>query len=76
MHEAGVTTLYAHLGEMNASVGEYVSVGESLGQVGMTGMTTGPHLHFEVRQNGSTINPLTVIAPAIRAYQESLGQAD
>lgn len=76
MHEAGVTTLYAHLGEMNATVGEYVSAGESLGQIGMTGMTTGPHLHFEIRQNGSTINPLPVIAPAIRAYQESLVQAD
>lgn len=76
MHEAGVTTLYAHLGEMNASVGEYVSAGESLGQVGMTGMTTGPHLHFEIRQDGATINPLPVIAPAIQAYQESLGQAD
>lgn len=76
MHEAGVTSLYAHLGEMNALVGEYVSAGESLGQVGMTGMTTGPHLHFEVRQNGSSINPLPVIAPAIRAYQELLDQTD
>jgi len=48
-HANGTQTLYAHMSANNVSVGEQVSQGQAIGAVGMTGKTTGPHLHFEVR---------------------------
>ncbi len=56
-HGNGVSTFYAHCADVYVSVGQYVSRGEILGTVGATGWSTGPHLHFEVRINGSTVNP-------------------
>lgn len=58
----GISTHYAHMSAANVSVGQTVSAGKTvLGWIGMTGRTTGPHLHFEVRQNGSLINPLSIL---------------
>ena len=48
-HAGGVTTLYAHLDSVNVEVGNEVTKDTELGTVGMTGWTTGPHLHFEIR---------------------------
>ncbi len=48
-HPNGVETLYAHMSKTAVSVGEQVSQGETIGYIGMTGMTTGPHTHFEIR---------------------------
>lgn len=58
----GYTTLYAHLSSVNVSPGDSVAAGgTTIGWVGMTGRTTGPHLHFEVRGPGGFINPLSVV---------------
>lgn len=57
-HGGGLTTLYAHQSGFAVRDGESVARGEAVGYVGSTGMSTGPHLHFEVRVNGSPRDPL------------------
>lgn len=61
-HNNGYTTYYGHLNTRPyVNVGQTVSRGEVIGQIGSTGYSTGPHVHFEVRLNGRRINPMTVI---------------
>lgn len=55
-HGDGVSTLYAHASELLVSVGQYVQEGQMIAKIGMTGYTTGPHLHFEIRLNGVPVN--------------------
>jgi len=58
-HGGGLLTLYAHMSVINADVGEQINRGDIIGAVGSTGLSTGPHLHFEVWVNGSTaVDPL------------------
>jgi len=57
-HRLGFQTYYAHLSRVTSYVGERVSGGTGVGLVGSTGHSTGPHLHFEVRLNGSPIDPM------------------
>ncbi len=61
-HGGSYTTLYAHMSTINVSVGDTVSRGQQIGAVGSTGRSTGNHLHFEVRINGSHTNPLSYIS--------------
>ena len=56
-HGGGLVTLYGHMSQMAVSYGQSVSAGQTLGYVGTTGVSTGPHLHYEVRINGSQTNP-------------------
>jgi len=56
-HGKGMRTRYAHLHRMNVKTGQQVSQGQVIGQVGSTGMSTGPHLHYEVWQNGRPVDP-------------------
>lgn len=58
-HGSGVATLYAHLSEISVGDGETVSRGQVIGAVGSTGLSTGPHLHFEVRRYGTPVDPLS-----------------
>jgi murein DD-endopeptidase MepM/ murein hydrolase activator NlpD len=57
-HGNGFETLYAHMSSIAVSVGQTVNRGDVLGVMGSTGRSTGTHLHFEIRQNGATLDPL------------------
>lgn len=57
-HSDGTSTLYAHMSRRNASVGQTVKQGDTIGYVGTTGSSTGNHLHFEIRVNGNRTDPV------------------
>lgn len=58
-HQGTLSSLYAHLDEVGVKAGQKVKVGEQIGTVGMTGWTTGPHLHLEVYLGERAVNPLS-----------------
>ena len=57
-HGDGYETLYAHLNDFAVSPGAVVNAGDVIGWIGMTGRTTGPHVHFEIRRNGDYQDPM------------------
>ncbi|MGQ1908493.1 peptidoglycan DD-metalloendopeptidase family protein [Marinifilum sp. RC60d5] len=81
-HGYGYTTLYAHLSSYRVKKGQKVKRGEIIGELGNTGISTGPHLHYEVRKNRKTLNPINYYFNDITsdeydsmvAYAENTGQ--
>ena len=65
-HGGGLTTMYAHCRNVDVKEGDTVKPGEMVAAVGSTGMSTGPHLHFEVRQDGEAQNPVVYFDSEIR----------
>ena len=60
-HGQGLLTRYGHMSRFEAKVGDRVEAGTVIGAIGSTGRSTGPHLHFEVRVNGTAVNPRTFL---------------
>lgn len=60
-HGLGYKSLYAHLGKIYTHTGQQISTSDLIGEVGMTGNTSGPHTHLEVTREGRTINPISVL---------------
>ena len=67
-HGSGNTTLYAHMSSRSVSVGDYVNQGDVLRITGSTGISSGPHLHFEITENGTRVNPLNYLTGYIQAW--------
>jgi len=69
-HGNGLMTRYAHMSAFHARVGQKVAGGDTIGAIGSTGRSTGPHLHFEVRINDRAVNPRTFLETAPHVLEE------
>ncbi len=67
-HAFGLETRYAHLSQVRVEVGQRVSRGDRIGDMGNSGRSTGTHLHYEVRINGTPVNPMTFIKAASNVF--------
>jgi murein DD-endopeptidase MepM/ murein hydrolase activator NlpD len=65
-HGNGLSTRYGHLSELNVSVGQTVRIGQTIGRIGSTGRSTGPHLHYETRVDGDAVDPQKFLRAGIR----------
>lgn len=72
-HPNGIVTRYAHLSRIDVKGGQSIEAGETLGGLGSTGRSTGPHLHFEVRINGRAVNPRPFLETAPDVLKEARG---
>ncbi len=66
-HGFGVTSWYGHLSSLNVTVGQQIKRGDVIGYVGVSGRTTGPHVHYEVRINGAPVNPMRYLRSTVAA---------
>jgi murein DD-endopeptidase MepM/ murein hydrolase activator NlpD len=71
-HDRGLVTRYAHLDEIKVSLGQDLRAGSVVGSIGLTGWSTGPHLHFEIYENGEAVNPLIFLYKTIEDYTKTL----
>jgi len=69
-HGGGISTLYAHGNEIVVTLGQTVKKGDVILKIGSTGYSTGPHAHFEVRENGVPVNPITYITSTEKKTEE------
>jgi murein DD-endopeptidase MepM/ murein hydrolase activator NlpD len=60
-HDFGLSTRYGHMSAVRVTVGQRVSRGDRIGDMGNTGHSTGTHVHYEIRVNGNPVNPMTFI---------------
>lgn len=67
-HDFGIETRYGHLSQIRVNVGDRVSRGERIGDMGNSGRSTGTHLHYEIRIGGTAINPMTFIKAARNVF--------
>ena len=67
-HGSGNTTTYQHLASRSVNVGDYVAQGQVVGITGTTGVSSGPHLHFEITENGKIVNPLNYLTNYIKGW--------
>ena len=74
-HGGGLISLYGHMSEIVAQPGSFVRRGQLIGYVGSSGLSTGPHLHFEVRQGGTPVNPLAVHFSSVQVADTGLVNA-
>jgi murein DD-endopeptidase MepM/ murein hydrolase activator NlpD len=65
-HGNGLSTRYGHLSKIEVKVGDVVRIGQTIGRVGSTGRSTGPHLHYETRINGEPVDPQKFLRAGIR----------
>jgi murein DD-endopeptidase MepM/ murein hydrolase activator NlpD len=65
-HGNGLSTRYGHLSQINVKVGETVKIGQVIGEVGSTGRSTGPHLHYETRIDGEAVDPQKFLRAGVR----------
>jgi murein DD-endopeptidase MepM/ murein hydrolase activator NlpD len=74
-HGGGLVSLYGHMSEIVAAPGSFVRQGQLIGYVGSSGLSTGPHVHFEVRQGGQPVNPLAVRFAGVQVADTGLVNA-
>ncbi len=68
-HGNGLATRYGHLSEINVKIGDIIKIGQVIGEVGSTGRSTGPHLHYETRIDGEAVDPQRFLRAGIRLSQ-------
>lgn len=68
-HGNGLSTRYGHLSAINVKVGERIAIGQVIGEVGSTGRSTGPHLHYETRIDGDAVDPQKFLRAGVRLSQ-------
>jgi murein DD-endopeptidase MepM/ murein hydrolase activator NlpD len=74
-HGGGLVTTYNHMSEIVAGAGTYVHAGQVIGYVGSSGLSTGPHLHYEVLKDGTPVNPLSVRFSSVQVADTGLANA-
>jgi len=65
-HGNGLASRYGHLSQIGVRFGQFVRVGETIGRIGSTGRSTGPHLHYETRVNGEAVDPQKFLRAGLR----------